>query len=234
MGTSGFGWGSPGEQENTLAAREWRQKNGVQHRRLLNEGSGACNRMNGDITRCAKHIYETVPMIGMPGQTYSYNSNHLQMAVAVAVAASGLDVQGVIDKYLITAFNMTRSYYRGQCPDFSVDLMTTGRDYENFLKGLLGYTGLSRRTVDESEKDHTPFLGSFYTLYGDYGFGHFLECFDNVRGVTQACKKERVHWCPGAFGFIPLIDRRLDYYMQVVAAEISPTGSYPLSGIPEY
>lgn len=39
---------------------------------------------------------------------------------------------------------------------------------------------------------------------------------------------------PGAFGFIPIIDRKRGYYMQVVAAEIPPTGSYPLSGIPEY
>jgi hypothetical protein len=39
---------------------------------------------------------------------------------------------------------------------------------------------------------------------------------------------------PGAFGWIPIIDRKHGFYLQVVAAEISPTGSYPLSGIPEY
>ena len=38
----------------------------------------------------------------------------------------------------------------------------------------------------------------------------------------------------GAFGFIPYIDRKNGYYLEVVAAETTPTGSYPLSGIPEY
>merc|ERR1711924_331241 len=39
---------------------------------------------------------------------------------------------------------------------------------------------------------------------------------------------------PGGFGFIPVLDRRNGYYLQVVTAETPPTGSYPLSGIPEY
>lgn len=44
----------------------------------------------------------------------------------------------------------------------------------------------------------------------------------------------QVHMDPGAFGFIPYIDRKNGYYLEVVAAETTPTGSYPLSGIPEY
>ena len=39
---------------------------------------------------------------------------------------------------------------------------------------------------------------------------------------------------PGAFGFIPIIDRKHGYYLNLVAAEIPPTGTYALSGIPEY
>merc|ERR1719401_2257213 len=77
-------------------------------------------------------------------------------------------------------------------------------------------------------------MSNFYTLYGDYGFGHFLLCFDSVDGMTDKCKQDQVHADPGAFGFIPLIDRKHHYYMEVVSAEIPPTGSYPLSGIPEY
>merc|ERR1719247_3859583 len=52
--------------------------------------------------------------------------------------------------------------------------------------------------------------------------------------MTSACREAKSHMDPGAFGFIPIIDRRYNYYMQLVAAEIPPTGSYPLSGIPEY
>ena len=39
---------------------------------------------------------------------------------------------------------------------------------------------------------------------------------------------------PGAFGFIPVIDRKRNYYIQLVEAEVAPFGQYPLSGIPEY
>merc|ERR1712217_270273 len=61
-----------------------------------------------------------------------------------------------------------------------------------------------------------------------------MGCFDSVAGMTSACREAKSHMDPGAFGFIPIIDRKYGYYMQLVAAEIAPTGSYPLSGIPEY
>ena len=32
-----------------------------------------------------------------------------------------------------------------------------------------------------------------YTLYGDYGFGHFLMCFDSVDGFTDACREAKSH-----------------------------------------
>merc|ERR1719277_1580203 len=129
---------------------------------------------------------------------------------------------------------MTNSHYMGKCPDFGGSLITTGEDYERFLAGVLSYKPLSKEIVDASEEDSTPFMSSFYTLYGNYGFGHFLWCFDSVGGMTKKCRQDRVHADPGAFGFIPMIDRKHEFYVQVVSAEIPPTGSYPLSGIPEY
>merc|ERR1719277_1449548 len=128
---------------------------------------------------------------------------------------------------------MTNSHYMGKCPDFGGSLITTGDDYEKFLAGLLTYKPLSKEIVDASEEDSTPFMSSFYTLYGDYGFGHFLMCFDSVNGFTEECREEKSHIDPGAFGFIPIIDRKRGYYMEVVSAEVDPE-SYPLSGIPEY
>jgi len=235
--TSGFGDGHPGEEANTRAARNWRQANKptdqqeVTVRRLA---ATECDAMQGDITKCALWIYENVKLIGTPGQVYSYNSNHLQLAAAVAVAATGLDIEEVIGKYLLKPFGMTESYYAGKCPDFGGSLVTTGADYENFMRGLLSYSALEKSIVDASEEDATPFMKDYYTLYGDYGFGHFLMCFDSVDGFTDKCKEAQCHMDPGAFGFIPIIDRKNGYYMEVVAAEIAPTGSYALSGIPEY
>ena len=204
-------------------------------------------------------------------------------------------------------------------PQLAICLQTVGDDYQNFLHATLAHTVLPKSLVDASEQDYTPFLNSSYSLYGDYGFGHFLECYDSVAGFTEECKKAQVYvrvlrlslafrWCPnmymhryalsrihvrctllvqcwmccfqqwlvycclcvsaglsvhlsikpaarplavgivqscgriptcarshsdpGAFGYFPLIDRRLGYYMQVVAYEAGQY--YPRSGIPEY
>jgi len=241
--TSGFGDGHPGLESNSRAARQWRKEKNVSRvhglqATLESQGHAAaglqCNTTTGDITVCAKSVYETVKLIGTPGKVYSYNSNHLNIAAAVAVSATGLAIHDVIKKYLIRPYGMHDSFYYGKCPDFGGSLMTTGHDYERFLHGLLTYKVLSKEIVDASEADSTPFLKDDYTLYGDYGFGHFLSCFDSIDGFTDKCRDAQVHMDPGAFGFIPLIDRKLGYYVQVVAAEIYPTGSYPLSGIPEY
>jgi len=242
--TSGFGDGHPGAEANTRAAREWRSAQNVSRvapdletrlaAEIGAEGALKCNTMLGDITECAKSIYENVALIGTPGKVYSYNSNHLQIAAAVSVAATGLGIHEVVRQYLVEPYGMTSSHYAGKCPDFGGSLITTGDDYEKFLAGLLTYKPLSKEIVDASEEDSTPFMSSFYTLYGDYGFGHFLWCFDSIGGMTEKCREDKVHADPGAFGFIPLVDRKHGYYMQLVAAEIPPTGSYPLSGVPEY
>merc|ERR1719198_888860 len=83
---------------------------------------------------------------------------------------------------------------------------------------------MSKSIIDASEHDYTPFMKDEYTLYGDYGFGHFLMCFDSYNGFTKQCQEAQSHMDPGAFGFIPIIDRKYGYYMQVVAAETTPTG----------
>ena len=234
--TSGFGGGHPGDEGNGRAARQWRARNrrAPEPEPIVRVGAGACNERTGNITACGRSIYEGVKLVGTPGEVYSYNSYHLQLAAAVAVAASGLPIQQVVQKYLVEPYGMHNSSYPGACPEFAASLLTTGADYERFLHGVLTYSHPSRDVILASERDGTPFLADEYTLYGDYGFGHFLFCFDSWDGFTPACKEAGTHVDPGAFGFIPMLDRKNGYYLQVVAAEIAPTGSYPLSGIPEY
>jgi len=235
--TSGFGDGNPGEEANTRQAREWRRANKPADQQNASwpklPDVLACNLLVGDIMKCAQSIYSSVKLVGTPGKVWSYNSNHLQLAAAVAVAASGLDIQQVISKYLLVPYGMSKSSYPGKCPEFAAGLITTGYDYENFLSNILNRTTLQKSIMDASEEDSTPFLEG-YSLYGHYGFGHFLMCFDSFGGFTDECKGAHSHMDPGAFGFIPIIDRKYGYYVAMVAAELPPTGSYPLSGIPEY
>lgn len=190
-------------------------------------------------------MHDKVEMWCSPGECYSYNSNHLKLAGAVAMHASGLGIQAILDKYMTKGLRMshthcsytphgTHSVVPDPNPDLAVCLNTTGGDYGAFLDGLLQHTVLSPAIIDASEQDYTPYpmMGYGYTLYGDYGFGHFLECFDSYDGFTAECKAANVHADPGAFGFYPLLDRRYGYWMTIVAFEHG--GSYPRSGIPEY
>lgn len=84
--------------------------------------------------------------------------------------------------------------------------------------GLLRYTVLDRALIEQSERDYTSFLTG-YSLYGHYGFGHFLLCFDSDRGYTDECAEARVQADPGAFGYFPWLDRKNGYWAQVVAYE---------------
>lgn len=186
---------------------------------------------------CARELYETTNLTGTPGTVYAYNSLHLQLAGAIALAASGeSDIQKIVAKYLLEPYGMNASSCAipsARVPQLSVCLETTGADYERFLHATLTRSVLSAELVAESERDYTPFLADFYTLYGDYGFGHFLECFDSPGGFTAECAERQVHCDPGAYGFYPLVDRKLGFYMEIVAYEANAT-FYPRSGIPEY
>ena len=156
-------------------------------------------------------------MQGEPGTVYAYNSYHLQLAGAMASAASNLTIQEVLTKYLYEPYGMNETNCEGNNstnPTLAVCYTTTGSDYEKFLAGVLSYKVLSKDIIDASEKDSTPFMADKKdTMYGDYGFGHFLFCFDSPEGFTDVCKNAQVHADPGGYGYIPLIDRKLGYYL---------------------
>lgn len=180
--TSGFGDGSPGQENSSVTT--------------------CLDNSTVNFDSCAKWLHDNIEVAGEPGTTWSYNSNHLQLAGAVAVHASKLDIQSVVRKYLLEPYHMNEtSCFDGHTnPELAVCLTTTGKDYANFLHATHTYRVLGKELVDESEFDSTPFMERGYQLYGNYGFGHFLECFDSVSGFTEKCRKARVHCDPGAFG----------------------------------
>ena len=81
--------------------------------------------------------------------------------------------------------------------------------------GCCGACPKDIRLLCRSEVDATPFNRDGYQLYGLYGFGHFLECFDSSEGFTPACEAAMVHCDPGAFGFYR---KRPDPYSNPVTA----------------
>ena len=211
--TSGFGDGVPGQENYTQSCM---------------------GNASFDFMECAHNVYNTTVVDGMPGKVFSYNSNHLQLAGAVAVAASGLDIQHIVRKYLFEPYKMhhTTCDRNSVNPEMAVCLQTTGADYAKFLHSTLTYSVLPLSIVNASEQDYTPFMRTEPAMYGLYGFGHWLECFDSFPGYTDACAEANVHCDPGAFGYYPLIDRKNGYWMEIVAFETR--GFYARSGIPEY
>ena len=191
----------------------------------------------GNYDQCARAIYQNLNLTGSPGNTFAYNSIHLQLMGAVALHATKMtNVQQIFQKYYVQPYKMNETTCGGgdSNPEFAVCLSTTQHDYEKFLHAQLTASVLGKELIKESELNYTPFLknDTVFTIYGLYSFGHWLECYDSVEGFTKECAEAQVHCDPGAFGFYPLIDRTQNYYMQIVAYESGK--NYPLSGIPEY
>mmetsp|Transcript_26349 Transcript_26349/g.36775 ORF Transcript_26349/g.36775 Transcript_26349/m.36775 type:complete len:403 (-) Transcript_26349:193-1401(-) len=221
--TSGFGGGAPGEGKLTIES-------------VREDGPICMANVNGNFMKCARQIYEKVKLQGEPGKVFSYNSYHLQLAGAIAVAATKKNITQILDDYLFKSFNMYSTDCMGGAsnPPLAVCLETTGKDYGNFLHRILAHKVIPKSITNEMEKDYTPVpvMAAGPTLFGHYCFGHFYECFDSELGFTEACRKANIHSDPGAFGYYPLVDRSNGYYMQVVVEESGRF--YNRSGIPEY
>eukprot|EP00755_Sulcionema_specki_P017989 Sspe_Gene.65743::Locus_38878_Transcript_1_1_Confidence_1.000_Length_2344::g.65743::m.65743 len=188
---------------------------------------------------CAKELYEAIPAGKPANTTWTYLSCHLQFAGAMAVAASGLEIDQIFERYLYKKVGMTDTTWGDapyKNPSMAGGIVTTGKDFERFLKGLLEYTVLPKEVCDEMEQDysgHTQPSGDAW--FGHYGMGHWFECigYGTPGGpgaaLPKRCKDEAIQAGPGLYGYYPLIDRKRGYYMQIVVQE-----SLEKSGIPEY
>jgi len=180
--TSGFGEGTPGQENSTATCMD----------------DPAAYPTIKTYDECSQSIYELTNLTGTPGSHYAYNSVHLQLAGSVALAAMNTsDIQDVISKYLLEPYNMTSTTCANptaERPELAICMKTVGNDYAKFLGSTLSYSVLPETLVNESEKDATTFLKG-YTLYGDYGFGHFLECYDSIYGMTQDCIDAHMYVC---------------------------------------
>jgi len=203
---------------------------------------------------CAKELYDAAKnnrrKWEKPGTTFQYLSGHLQFAGAMAVAASGKEIEELFDTYLYKKYNMTKTKYGPEPwnPSMAAGITSTGKDFEGMLQSLLKYDGLSKPVLDQMETDWTsPARGvepSGDGWFGHYAMGHWWECLgygtpSERAALPPICTDAHIQAGPGEFGYYPLIDRsggggkagptRDPYYMQVVLQEPNS-----LSGIPEY
>jgi CubicO group peptidase (beta-lactamase class C family) len=131
---------------------------------------------------CAAVAYNASKSYVAPRTSWTYLSVHHQFAGAMAVAASGKDVQTLLKEYLYTPFNMTHtSYGNSAYPTMAVAIVTNGNDVEQFLTRMLDYSGASKAVLDVVETDWTEPPVNLYptrNYFGHYGLGHMWECFE--------------------------------------------------------
>jgi len=200
--------------------------------------------------RCAASLYNNSQSYGAePGTMWAYLTTHLQFAGAMAVAASGLEIDHLFARYLYRPFNMTSTSWNPlKNPQLAVGITTTADDFENLLQRLLTYEVLPKRILDVMETDTSqpPCAPSGDGWFGHYGMGHWWECigygtpmsFERLP-LPRECVASHVQAGPGLFGYYPLLDRsgggglagpaRPKYYFQIALQEPNA-----LSGIPEY
>jgi len=180
------------------------------------------------IQECAKEVYENAPFEFEPGSTWAYNSFHLQVAGAMASAASGLSMQALLQKYLIGRLNLTgTSWYGGGNPSLAGSMITNGNDYDRILQAYVSYELLPKVLVDEMERDYleppvqVANSSWFLTqLLGHYSMCNYFECLPPKKAAfTPLCEKQNIHVDAGLFGYYPLVDRAHGTYMQVVSMQ---------------
>eukprot|EP00754_Rhynchopus_humris_P036465 Rhum_TRINITY_DN18595_c0_g1::Rhum_TRINITY_DN18595_c0_g1_i1::g.167777::m.167777 len=201
----------------------------------------ACaNDPSGDYLACAQQLYEKLKHTAPSGTTFTYLSCHLQLAGAMASAATGLPIKKMFSKFLYSPLGMGNTTWGTapyENPQMATGIKTTGNDFERLLRGLLDNSYLPSHVTSVMERDWTapPVSPQGDGWFGNYAMGHWFECIGYGTGraesepIPQRCRDEAIQAGPGAYAYYPLIDRKRGYYMQVVLQE-----SYKKSGIPEY
>lgn len=158
---------------------------GVTLRQLLSFTSGLLKDYEepcvGTFMVCAQKMYEGLPVREWkrPNTTWTYLSGHLQFAGAMAVEASGKEIQQLYKEYLYEPYNMTgTSWQPFWNPTIAVGITTTAADFRNLLEGLLEHKPLSKSTLAQMERDYSkaPVSPSGDGWFGHYGMGHWWEC----------------------------------------------------------
>jgi len=200
--------------------------------------------------KCAESLFNLSTSYGHePGTHWAYLTTHLQFAGAMAVAASGMEIDHLFQRYLYTPFNMTSTTWSPRKnPQLAVGITTTANDFEQLLHRLLTYAVLPKAVLDVMETDTSqpPCSPSGDGWFGHYGMGHWWECIGygtprkfERQPLPKVCTDAAIQAGPGMYGYYPLIDRsggggqsgprRPKYYFQIALQE-----NEELSGIPEY
>jgi CubicO group peptidase (beta-lactamase class C family) len=174
---------------------------------------------------CARQILER-PLIGVPGQVFSYGGNSMQVAGRMAEIATGKDWNQLFRERIATPLGMTRTDYApgfaGTAIGFTAvgnpriagGMRTDASDYaalvNMFVRNGIAGNGtavLKPRTIVEMDRNRQAGTSTFNTPFAEskgYAIGHWINSADATgRALTLSS--------PGAYGLTPWVNRSLGY-----------------------
>jgi len=184
-------------------------------------GETACPRM--DPVVCAEKVLNDNFHLYPAGTHFSYSSDHLRLAAAVAVEAAGKSLYVLLDQYIFsrtTPAMDASSFPDNEYPTLYSGLITTPDDYEAFLSSYFKGELVSLEVRRAMETDQCPACtsGDFFKKRGHYGLGTWGKgCLGwgladpSDPGSAPLpdppwpirCANSDEHWSSGAFGYWP-------------------------------
>ncbi len=183
---------------------------------------------------CAQTIYNK-NVDTAPGTTFSYGPEHPEIAAAVAEIAGGESFNQLFADYVATPLGMNCTRYVLSSASAALDLgaracnttylanpntwaaggaVSSAHDYAKLLHALLagGFISgtdnfLAPRTVGLA-RGYIP--ASAGSMNWQYALGSWNECPKTV--WDQECADNKINSAPGAYGWLPWIDRKHGYY----------------------
>ena len=194
-----------------------------------NNSSGCITDATTTLAACAREIHD-VGLETAPGAAFSYGPDHLQIAGAMAEAATGKPWAVLFREQVADPVGMTATSYpipsTGN-PRIAGGVNSTASDTIRLLQAMLNGTLISQ--IDTFARHRTAGLTvvdtpEASTAYGQwlYAFGAWRECRDMPFSAT--CAAQPVLSSPGAFGWTPWIDFHRGYW-GLVAAQSAFGGS---------
>lgn len=187
-----------------------------------------------DFFDCITEIANDNKDLGLiPGALFDYNSDHLQVAGAMAIKArdvalgvSNSDWQDLFNEFKTKTGLFANSTFRAPSPKnprLAGGMQWTGDDYVAFLKAIYNNQILSSLTMPgetapyrvQQYQDQMATVGignspAKTTIKEDwhYGFGNWLQCHSKNFDCGPGSGKEVSAWAsPGSLGAFPFLDR---------------------------
>jgi len=184
------------------------------------------------LVECVRESYED-DLETLPGDAFYYGPEHMQIAAAMIVEATGQDINTLLDSRLSTPLGLSAdtAYPDNENTRYAGAIIATPDDYGKLLAAVLDGRLVSDR--DGFLEDRTPDIpivfrpGAVELNMFDwhYGFGFWKEC--DLSSYQPECNIDPTISSPGGFGFTPWIDFDAGYWGVIAIEERPGFGSNP-------